>query len=238
MKHRVKCTPAFVLSTVASFLLIVSVLFTSLQLSINNRAWFEREYEKFDLAGKIGISNSDSADAIMRLIDYMEGRVDSIELTVHQNGEAVSMYNEREMEHMIDVRALYQTWRSVRTYGAIAGVILLLGAFFINKKEFLIALARGYLRASAAFGILLFGIGLFVAIDFNAFWTAFHHLFFTNDLWLLDPATDRMILICPERLFSDIVLRFASRFLLCFALMLAAALWGKFRAKARYEHAR
>jgi integral membrane protein (TIGR01906 family) len=238
MKHRVKCTPAFVLSTIASFLLIVSVLFTSLQLSINNRAWFEREYEKLGLAQEIGISVSDSTNAIMRLIDYMEGRVDSIELTVHQNGEAVSMYNEREAEHMIDVRALYQAWRSVRTYGAILGIALLLGAFFLNKKDFLITLARSFLRASAAFGILLVGIGLFAAIDFNAFWTAFHYLFFTNDLWLLDPATDRMILICPERLFSDIVLRFASRFLLCFALMLAAAFWVKFRAKARYEHAR
>ncbi|HWS30446.1 MAG TPA: TIGR01906 family membrane protein [Clostridia bacterium] len=238
MKHSIKRTAALVLTAVASFLLIVSVLFTCLQLSINDRAWFEREYEKLGLAEKIGIPNSDSADAIMRLIDYMEGRENSIQLTVHQNGVAKSMYNEREMEHMTDVRALYQAWRSVRTYGAIFALALLFGAFFLGKKEFLFTLAHGFLRASAAFGILLIGIGLFAFIDFNAFWTAFHHLFFTNDLWLLDPATDRMILICPEQLFSDIVLRFASRFLLCFALMLLAAFWAKFKGKARYGHER
>lgn len=238
MSNRVKSKLALVLSTVASLLLIVSVLFTALQISINDRSWFEREYEKLDLTEKIGISVSDSTDAVMRLIDYMEGRVDTIELTVHHYGEAVSMYNEREADHMIDVRNLYQAWRFVRTNGAILGVILLLGAFLLAKKDFLAILARGFLYASAAFILLLVGIGLFAFIDFNAFWTAFHYLFFTNDLWLLNPLTDRMILICPERLFSDIVLRFASRFVLCFALMLAAAFFIKYRVKARYEHAR
>lgn len=238
MSNRVKRKLALVLSTVASLLLIVSVLFTALQISINDRSWFEREYEKLDLTEKIGISVSDSTDAVMRLIDYMEGRVDTIELTVHHYGDAVSMYNEREADHMIDVRNLYQAWRFVRTNGAILGVILLLGAFLLTKKDFLLTLARGFLFSSAAFILLLVGIGLFAFIDFNAFWTAFHYLFFTNDLWLLNPLTDRMILICPERLFSDIVLRFASRFVLCFALMLAAAFFIKYRVKARYEHAR
>ena len=36
-------------------------------------------------------------------------------------------------------------------------------------------------------------------------WTRFHTLFFTNDLWLLDPATDFMIVICPESMFSALV---------------------------------
>ena len=61
-------------------------------------------------------------------------------------------------------------------------------------------------------------IGAYVAVDFSSFWTKFHHIFFTNDLWLLDYDTDRMIRICPEQLFFDIVVRFA---LIGFGVVLA-----------------
>ena len=40
---------------------------------------------------------------------------------------------------------------------------------------------------------------------------AFHLLFFTNDLWLLDPATDLLIRICPQSMFAEMGLRIARR---------------------------
>ncbi|MEN6470763.1 MAG: DUF1461 domain-containing protein [Clostridiaceae bacterium] len=231
-----KRTVAAAMTAVASFLFIVSLLFTSLQLSINDRAWFEREYEKFGLAAWIGISNEDSTAAVMRLVDYMEGRVGDIRLAVRENGKDVEMFNEREAEHMVDVRALYQGWRGVRTYGAIAALALAAGAFLLRKGAFAYTLAHGFLRAAAAFGVLLAAVGAFAALDFAAFWTAFHHLFFTNDLWLLNPATDRMIRICPEQLFSDIVLRFGAGFLIVFAALLIVALAARSLHKARHAH--
>ena len=61
----------------------------------------------------------------------------------------------------------------------------------------------------------------------------FHHLFFTNDLWLMDYATCRMIRICPLPLFNEIVVRFALMFLVPFALMLALAIWGRGRSRTK-----
>lgn len=173
---------ALTMAAVASFLLIVSLLFTVLQLTVNDRAWFSREYEKLGLSASIGLSNEDAAAAILRLVDYMEGRVSSIQLTVEENGSEVLMYNEREMAHMVDVRALYQGWRTVRTAGFLLALALLVGAYFLHREGFLSALARGFLRAAAAFLVLTGAVGAFAAADFNAFWTAFHHLFFTNEL--------------------------------------------------------
>lgn len=218
-----KKTAARALAAVASFLLIFALLFTALQLSVNNRGWFEREYEKMELSSSIGISTDDITDALMRLIDYMEGRVDSIRLTVEENGVPVEMYNERETAHMEDVRALYQFWRGVRTYGALTAAVLLVIAFLLDPRGFLFDLSRGFLRASAVFGLLAAALAAFALLDFTSFWNSFHHLFFSNDLWLLNPATDRMIRICPEQLFSDIVMRFGLNFLLIFAALFAAA---------------
>ena len=218
---------AFWLAFFASILLIVAMLFTSLQLCMNDEGWFYRQYEKMDLAAQIGISTQDCTRALMRLIDYMEGRVDLIQLTVVEDGREVAMYNERETLHMLDVRALYKAWRTVRDVGLAAAAALFAAAYLLSKKGTRLRLAsRAFAWAAAAFGALLAALGIYAAVDFGAFWTSFHHLFFTNDLWLLSYATDRMIRICPGELFSGIIARFALLFLVPFAALVALALSG------------
>ena len=214
---------ALTLTTVACFIFIVAILFTVLQFSVNDRSWFEQEYRRLDLELAIGIPNADITDALMRLIDYMEGRASNIQLVVKENGLYVSMYNDREVAHMEDVRALYQAWRSVRTWGAVLAVTLIIAAFFLDKRGIWFNVARGFLRASLVFFALVVALGTVAAIDFTAFWNGFHYIFFDNDLWLLSPARDRMIRICPEQLFSDLIVRTLSTFILAFAVMLATS---------------
>jgi integral membrane protein (TIGR01906 family) len=224
----------FALAVFASLLLIVAALFTSLQLCMNDEAWFYRQYEEMGLSSRIGISTEDITKALMRLIDYMEGRVDSIQLTVTEDGAEVSMYNERETLHMLDVRALYQAWRAVRDFAVPAAAVLLLAALHTTEKgQRLRLVSRAFLRASVFFGAALAVIGAFAFVDFDAFWTAFHHLFFDNDLWLLSYQTDRMIRICPENLFSGIIARFALFFLIPFAAALALAFIGARKPRSK-----
>ena len=180
------------------------------------------------------MSNEDMTEAIFRLVDYMEGRVDSIQLSVTEAGRVVEMYNRQEIDHMVDVRALYQAWRAVRTYGGILAVIIIAVCMAtLQRGERIGMLCRGFLIAAAVFGAVLILLGIWVAVDFNSFWTEFHHLFFTNDLWLMDYATCRMIRICPLPLFNEIVVRFALMFLVPFTLMLALAVWGRKRSKQK-----
>lgn len=218
----------------AALLIIIAVLFTSLQICVNQRNWYYESYVKYGTAKETLISDEEMTEAIFRLIDYMEGRADSIQLSVSENGQTVEMYNQQEIDHMVDVRALYQAWRAVRTYGGILAVIIIAVCMAtLPKGERIGMLCRGFLIAAAVFGAVLIVLGIWVAVDFNSFWTEFHHLFFTNDLWLMDYRTCRMIRICPLQLFNDIVVRFALMFLIPFALMLALAIWGRKRSKQK-----
>lgn len=223
----------YILAVLASLMIIFSLLFTSLQLCMNDENRFYQKYEEMDLSGQIGISTREITDALMRLIDYMEGRVDSIQLTVTENGKEVAMYNERETLHMLDVRALYQTWRSVRNFCVPAAAVLLLAALKLTQRgQRIYLLSRAFVRASAFFGAALAALAVFALLDFDAFWVAFHHLFFDNDLWLLSYQTDRMIRICPENLFSALIGRFALLFLIPFAAMLTLAFTGARKGRA------
>lgn len=222
------------LLAIAALLIIIAVLFTSLQICINQRNWYYESYVKYGTAKETQISDEEMTEAIFRLIDYMEGRADSIQLSVTENGQTVEMYNRQEIDHMVDVRALYQAWRAVRTYGGILAVIIIAVCMLtLPKGQRIGMLCRGFLIAAAVFGAVLIALGIWVAVDFNSFWTEFHHLFFTNDLWLMDYRTCRMIRICPLQLFNDIVVCFALMFLIPFVLMLALAVWGRKRSKQK-----
>lgn len=52
-----------------------------------------------------------------------------------------------------------------------------------------------------------------ISTDFSKYFIVFHHIFFNNDLWLLDPRTDMLINIVPEGFFMDTAFRIGLTFL-------------------------
>lgn len=217
-------------SALLSLLAIVAALFFTLKSLINSEDFFAREYTKIGNAQAMGMHTDDLTAATMRMIDYMEGRVETIDMEVTVHGVRVNMFNERESAHMVDVRALYLGWRTA-AWIFLALYIALILLLLVKKAPWQIV--RAFLAAALLFVVLLLVLCAFAVADFDAFWTAFHHVFFSNDLWLLDPATSRMINMMPLQLFYDIVLQLVLRFALPFVA--AATLCGVLlrRKKAR-----
>jgi len=221
------------LSILGGLLLIFVILVSSLQYVMLDEDWFYKEYEKLGKEGQLilNMSLSDTTNALMQLVRYMEGDADSIQLSVTIDGEVQDMYNRREIDHMVDVQRLYQSFRSLRNAAALLFLLLVGTVLFLERKAGLQSLYRGYLLACVLFLLLALLMGAMVLSDFGNFWIRFHHLFFTNDLWLLDPATDNMINICPEQLFYDIVLRFGCLSLLAAGLLALLSGFGLRRKK-------
>lgn len=189
-----------------SLLMLVALLFFCLSALLNDSAFFEREYEALGLGEQMGLSTNTLAAALRRIIDYMEGKADDIRVKVTINGRETLMFNEREEAHMVDVRNLYIGFKTA------SWIVLGLYAVLILALYKTKALSAAFLYASAislVLGLLAF---LWTVLDFSSFWVAFHKLFFTNDLWQLDPSSSRMILMMPLEFFYDIVKRLALTF--------------------------
>ena len=122
---------------------------------------------------------------------------------------------------MVDVKSLYQSFRKSQLAAIAAFVMVLLLSLSERKKGRSSITLRSLAVAVIIFFIILGVLGIWAYTDFTAFWTAFHHLFFTNDLWLMDPAVCRMIRICPESLFAGMA---GSMAIWSAALILAASL--------------
>ncbi|MEA4870411.1 MAG: DUF1461 domain-containing protein [Christensenella sp.] len=196
------------MATLASIFLILILVFTSIGFVINDETFINNEFTKLAISSKMGMTNTDLVASFDRLVAYMEGNADDINIEVTINGEKKQMFDyEQEVKHMADVRQIYTTIASYRDVGVLVMLILFLFAAVVHFRMAPQYLAQGYLSGSFVF-LLIFGfLGTWAALDFTNFWTFFHEMLFWNDLWLFDGTQSRMINMLPEQIFADIVAR-------------------------------
>ena len=178
-----------------------------LKIGTDNHLYFDLQM-KAEILEEAGISDVDLSNLDMSLASYLKGSVDAPDAkapTVVMFGERQRPFNERELIHLADCRKLFDLARTVQFISVVAGILLiLLGRRWLKSRK-----ARR-LAAGLAPLVLAVPLGIFAlwaVIDFNAAFTFFHELLFTNDLWLLDPATDLLIRICPQSMFMSMGLR-------------------------------
>ena len=90
----------------------------------------------------------------------------------------------------------------------------------MTKADLKRVIPRSYQAALGISALAVLILGIACAVDFNAVFVQFHHIFFDNDLWIFDPATDYMIRMLPEGLFFDMVIRIGGIFIGILAVLL------------------
>ena len=130
--------------------------------------------------------------AVDRIAGYLNYRYDNLEFGIDENDDSVIM-RDLEISHMVDVKNLYTYLRVAAVTSLIIAVSLSYMMYKVDRKE----LYKTY--KSIYLGPLLFVlfVGGYLIIDFNAAFTAFHQIFFTNDDWLLY-STDVLIILLPQ----------------------------------------
>ncbi len=215
-----------VLSPVVTVLFLFGLLIAVIDLTCFDKAFYAREYAKLDTAASMGMRKADLDTAMDALLQYLLGERDDLLVYAKVDGKVRAVFNEREIQHMQDVRALYRGGTALG-YGMLAvGTVFF--AWALGKRERQKKVLSGYIRGNLVFLVILGAVALFATIDFDTFWTMFHQMVFTNDLWLLDPGTDLLIRMVPQQFFFDLVLRIALFSLGIVGLLLAgAAVWKK-----------
>lgn len=201
------------LNAVALGIIIWIVLVLSaLQMTAFNLNFYQEQYTSNSTAESIGVSQNDLMSVTQVLLDYTSGKRADMIVSVKVNGIVQQFYNQREIDHMVDVRALYLKVLGIRDILSVIGLADILALCFFKRKRAVKDLQFGLTWASIGLGAAVLVLGSFAVINFDAFWTAFHKVFFTNDLWLLDPNTDNLINMVPERFFIDLILMIAIHF--------------------------
>lgn len=195
--------------------IIVATLLSSVQAVVFNHSFYTSLYEKLDLAQVENISQEDLEESIFMMTDYVEGKRDNLDGEITWKGKTQPTFNTKEIRHMKDVRALWLNAKLVMQIAWGLVVISIIGLLLIDRKQVLVELSRGFKNGLICIAVLLVFFGFWWFIDFTGFWTWFHTIIFPgNSDWLLNPATDFMIVICPEQMFSTMVFQIALRLIL------------------------
>lgn len=128
---------------------------------------------------------------------------------VTNEGASLSIFNDREVNHMVDVRNLMQLFWKIHEGLFILILSSLTISFIAFRDDPLLKIATDVRAAS------LTGIGLFVILatliftGFDSAFYKFHELMFTNDLWILNESTDRLLQMYPRDFWYWVTFRLA-----------------------------
>lgn len=141
-----------------------------------------------------------------KITDYFNDNSEFIQVDIVLDGKQTAFFGEVEVVHLRDVKALLGIIFRLSEI-SLAVVLTYIGtAIFIHPKRRLIDLTREIALSIGVSSIFLLAVLGYVLFDFDSAWTQFHEIVFTNDFWLLNPATDRLIQMYPEKFWETATL--------------------------------
>ena len=192
-------------SAVARWLFIlclpVLLLTTSIAWAVNSLWLYEYGFDKYGVSQTTGLAASELEVAARGLRDYFNSDEETISLTVIKDDASFNLFNEREVAHLSDVKELIRL-----DYRAALGVLIyILGYAAINlfRRKDWRQLARGTVGGSGLTLVLMLALGLGIILNFDRLFWQFHLISFANDLWLLDPSRDYLIMLFPGGFWYD-----------------------------------
>jgi len=190
--RRLRGALAALVTGIAATLVVIALAI----LPFLNPVWVAFGQERAESAAWTGFGPEDLravTDAV--LADLVIGPPD---FDVSLDGAPV--LNEREREHMRDVRKVFSSF----FVAAIAGLVILVGAWVLARGP--AARARFWHRLAVTGVAIAVGtvvVGVAGVALFDAAFEVFHRLFFPAGTYLFDPRTERLVQLFPQQFWVE-----------------------------------
>ncbi len=179
--------------TITSLLLPVILVITSLDILVRYDLIYEYNMESNDTPLQTGLSEETLRDTNDKIRDYFYGDQELLD---------VAIYSSKEILHMQDVKSLINF---IFNFGRICSIIFCIFSFVLFYY-FSVQLVSIFKYSLYLFSCLLIFLGLGFIFLFNQIFLIFHQISFTNDLWILNPETDFLLMMFPESFFRDVAI--------------------------------
>lgn len=161
---------------------------------------------KYNIAATLHMSPEDVSRAAHSMIDYVRGDIEDAQILVSVDGETTNFFTEKELLHLVDVRALV---KSFMTFKIVCLVVFMIGLGICIWRKELKALCVGVWIAWGLLLILSVAVGIMAYIDVDLVINGFHEIFFDNDLWILSYRQHRSLYMFQDCMYIDFLLSIA-----------------------------
>ncbi len=184
----------------------IALVTTNVRLLANAPLVYDYAFDRYDGEQATGLSRADLDASGGALREYFNNGEKTFYHTVTANGLETPVFNARETAHMEDVKSLFVKVNRAQEITFIF-VLLYAVAFFIWARDGQVRQLASQSLLGLALGIGVVGaIGVVALFGFEAAFERFHTIAFSNDLWKLNPATDRLIQMFPEPFWRDMTI--------------------------------
>ncbi len=176
-----------------SVVLTLFIIGVSVVGTLAFRPLYYADIERLRIAESSGYSEEEIRRNYDALIDYNmawgDGELSFPSLPMSENGKT----------HFEEVKDIFDVFKYFALCGGILGAA---GIVFMARKR-----ECRYLKMTAIVSFALPAVlAVFVAVCWDTVFVVFHKLFFRNDYWLFDSATDPVITILPDAFFMHCAL--------------------------------
>ena len=200
------------LGILCAFCLMIIFLITSVEaVAYWTPGYYEKEYEKYGVAEDVNMEMEDLLDVTQEMMAFLRGKRADLHVPTTVGGVQREFFNEREIAHMEDVQELFLKAIVLRRICLAVCVIILL-FMILSKADLRTLLPSSLCMGTGLFFAVIAALAAVISTNFTKYFIIFHHMFFNNDLWILDPSTDMLINIVPEGFFMDTAGRIAFLF--------------------------
>ena len=194
------------------FVIALPVLFGTLSLRwlVADEGWYQAGFQKYGGSQRTRIAPEDLARSSEQISSYLvleRDRVDDISVRV--DGQTQLLFKDRENRHMEDVRDLMGGFYRL---GMLAGgylLVYLLAGRYLYPTGFRRELGQKLCWAGGLTLGLFGGFGVLSLFSFDELFLQFHLVSFDNDLWILDPTKDNLLMMFPQGFWYDSAIRLA-----------------------------
>jgi integral membrane protein (TIGR01906 family) len=165
---------------------------------------YKSGFERHDISQTTGLAQSELEAAASGLIRYFNSSEEHISLAVEKDGEPFELFNQREVVHLKDVKELFRLDYRV-LLGTLVYALSYAGVSLFWRRNWR-RLAQGVLAGSGLTLVLVLALGVGTLLDFDRLFLQFHLISFANELWLLDPTKDYLIMLFPQGFWYDTAL--------------------------------
>ncbi|MCK5763634.1 MAG: TIGR01906 family membrane protein [Clostridiales bacterium] len=177
-------------------LLFVFILINVVEVYTFNHDYYLSEFDKYDVYKDVDLGREGVDYASGEIISYLKN--DRNDLNVIYEG--IDVFNQREISHMVDVKRIFTVLKYVKFFSVLLGILMIV----LDKSVKTVVWSLIY---TGIHSLIMMSTVIVLAInDFTSAFIKFHEMFFSNELWLLNPVTDRLIQMLPEGFFLDMAL--------------------------------
>lgn len=210
---------------ISKILLVLILPFLIFLIALNFAGFDMAFYEKKFLEYKVQQEVPEASSLNEKIIDFLRGK----------NNELPNEFNEREKQHLWDVRKIVSA-STIALYAFIALFILLLviSAFILKVNSYIlnfvgkVLVFGGFLTVTLA--VVLF---FFINSDFSAAFESFHRLFFEKGTYVFDPAKEMIVKLYPEQIFTDLGISISKWVILSSGAVILLGLFLSLKSKSK-----